>query len=129
MSTIPAELQYTASHEWIRKEDDGSYVIGMTEHAQELLGEMIFIDLPDVGDEVNAGDDIAVIETVKSASDLYSPLSGEIIAVNEELDDSPEIVNADAYGDGWLFRIMPTDLAELDDLLDADGYLEVVNEE
>ena len=129
MSSIPAELSYTASHEWLRKEADGSYTIGITEHAQELLGDMVFVELPEVGEEVNAGDDVAVAESVKAASDVYSPLTGEILAINEELEDAPEMVNNDAYGDGWLFRIMPNDLAELDDLLDADAYQLVIDEE
>ena len=129
MSSIPAELSYTASHEWLRKEADGSYTIGITEHAQELLGDMVFVELPEVGEEVNAGDDVAVAESVKAASDVYSPLTGEILAINEELEDAPEMVNNDAYGDGWLFRIMPNDLAELDDLLDADAYQLVIEEE
>ena len=129
MSSIPAELSYTASHEWLRKEADGSYTIGITEHAQELLGDMVFVELPEVGEEVNAGDDVAVAESVKAASDVYSPLTGEIPAINEELEDAPEMVNNDAYGDGWLFRIMPNDLAELDDLLDADAYQLVIEEE
>ncbi|MCM2678894.1 glycine cleavage system protein GcvH [Echinimonas agarilytica] len=129
MSSIPAELKYTASHEWIRKEEDGTYTIGITEHAQELLGDMVYVELPEVGEEVSAGDDIAVAESVKAASDVYSPLSGEIMAVNESLDDSPELVNSDAFGDGWFFRIKPTDLAELDDVLDADAYQEVIDDE
>ncbi len=129
MSSIPAELIYTSSHEWIRKEQDGSYTVGITEHAQELLGDMVYVELPEVGEGVNAGDDVAVAESVKAASDVYSPLSGEIVAINESLEDSPELVNSDAYGDGWLFRIKPTDASELDDLLDADAYQEVVDDE
>ncbi|MBD1388760.1 glycine cleavage system protein GcvH [Neiella sp. HB171785] len=129
MSSIPAELKYTSSHEWVRKEEDGSYTVGITEHAQELLGDMVFVELPEVGEEVNASDDVAVAESVKAASDVYSPLTGEIVAINEDLEDSPELVNSDAFGDGWLFRIMPSDVAELDDLLDAEGYQEVIDEE
>lgn len=129
MSNIPAELKYASSHEWIRKEEDGSYTVGISEHAQELLGDMVFIELPDVGDELNAGEDCAVAESVKAASDIYSPLTGEVLAVNEALEDSPELVNSDAFGDGWFFRVMPTDLAELDNLLDAEGYQAVIDDE
>ncbi|MCL1058839.1 glycine cleavage system protein H [Shewanella sp. Choline-02u-19] len=129
MSNIPAELKYASSHEWIRKEEDGSYTVGISEHAQELLGDMVFIELPDVGDELNAGEDCAVAESVKAASDIYSPLTGEVLAVNEALEDSPELVNSDAFGDGWFFRVMPTDLAELENLLDAEGYQAVIDDE
>ncbi|MCG9713348.1 glycine cleavage system protein GcvH [Shewanella insulae] len=129
MSNIPTELKYASSHEWIRKEEDGSYTVGISEHAQELLGDMVFVELPEVGDTVSAGDDCAVAESVKAASDIYAPLSGEVVAVNEALEDSPELVNSDAYGDGWFFRIMPSDLSELDNLLDAEGYQAVIDEE
>ncbi|GGP78918.1 MULTISPECIES: glycine cleavage system protein GcvH [Shewanella] len=129
MSTIPADLKYASSHEWIRQEADGSYTVGITEHAQELLGDMVFVELPEVGDTVTAGEDCAVAESVKAASDIYAPLSGEVIAVNEALEDSPELVNSDAFGDGWFFRVMPSDESEIDSLLDADGYQEVIDEE
>ncbi|MCL1037055.1 glycine cleavage system protein GcvH [Shewanella corallii] len=129
MSNIPTELKYASSHEWVRKEEDGSYTIGITEHAQELLGDMVFVELPEVGDTVNAGEDCAVAESVKAASDIYAPLSGEVLAVNEALEESPELVNSDAYGDGWFFRVMPTDAAELDNLLDAEAYQAVIDEE
>jgi glycine cleavage system H protein len=129
MSTIPADLKYASSHEWIRKESDGSYTVGITEHAQELLGDMVFVELPEVGDTVTAGEDCAVAESVKAASDIYAPISGEVIAVNESLEDSPELVNSDAFGDGWFFRVMPSDEAEVDALLDADGYQEVIDQE
>ncbi|MCT8263652.1 glycine cleavage system protein GcvH [Proteus terrae] len=129
MSQIPSELKYAQSHEWIRSEGNGEYTIGITEHAQELLGDMVFVDLPEVGREVAAGDDCAVAESVKAASDIYSPLSGEIIAVNEELNDSPELVNSAPYGEGWLFRIKANNESELDDLLDAAGYQELVDSE
>ena len=129
MSNIPAELRYTNSHEWIRDEGDGSYTVGITEHAQELLGDMVFVDLPDVGDDVDAGDDVAVAESVKAASDIYSPLTGEIIAINDELEDSPELVNSDSYTDGWLFRVKASDSDELKELLSADDYSESIEEE
>ncbi|WP_109407428.1 glycine cleavage system protein GcvH [Proteus genomosp. 4] len=129
MSQIPSELKYAQSHEWVRSEGNGEYTIGITEHAQELLGDMVFVDLPEMGREVAAGDDCAVAESVKAASDIYSPLSGEIIAVNEELDGSPELVNSAPYGEGWLFRIKANNESELDDLLDAAGYQELVDSE
>jgi glycine cleavage system H protein len=129
MSNIPADLKYASSHEWVRAEGDGVYTVGITEHAQGLLGDMVFVDLPDVGDEVAQGEDCAVAESVKAASDIYAPLSGEIIAVNEELEDAPETVNSDAFGDGWMFRIKASDEAELEELLSAEGYLGSIDEE
>lgn len=129
MSNIPAELKYASSHEWVRKEADGTYTVGITEHAQGLLGDMVFVELPEVGDEVSAGDDCAVAESVKAASDIYAPLTGEIVAVNEELEDSPELVNSDAFGDGWLFRIQAEDESELDNLLSAEGYQDSIDED
>ncbi|WP_394493549.1 glycine cleavage system protein GcvH [Shewanella sp. ENK2] len=129
MSNIPAELKYASSHEWIRKEEDGTYTVGITEHAQELLGDMVFVELPEVGDTVTAGEDCAVAESVKAASDIYAPISGDVVAVNEALEDSPELVNSEAFGEGWFFRVKPSDEAELANLLDADGYQEVIDEE
>lgn len=129
MSNIPSELKYAPSHEWVRNEGDGIFTIGITEHAQELLGDMVFVELPDVGEHVDAGEECAVAESVKAASDIYTPLSGEIVAVNEELEDSPETVNSDAYGDGWLFRIKASDESEVDNLLDAEGYAHTIDEE
>jgi len=128
MSNVPTELKYAASHEWVRDEGNGEYVIGITEHAQELLGDMVFVDLPEVGATVSAGDDCAVAESVKAASDIYAPISGEIIAVNDALESSPELVNSEPYGDGWLFRIKASDAAELGKLLDADAYLASIDE-
>ncbi len=122
MSDIPSDLKYVASHEWIRVEGDGIVTIGITDHAQELLGDVVFIELPEVGTELDSGDDAGVVESVKAASDIYAPLSGEVIAVNELLVDAPETVNSDFYGDGWFFRLKLSDIGELDDLLDADGY-------
>lgn len=129
MSNIPAELKYAATHEWVRNEGDGTYTIGISEHAQDLLGDMVFVELPDVGDKVAAGDDVAVAESVKAASDIYAPIGGEVVAINEELEDAPETVNSDPYGDGWLFRIKADDATEVDSLLDADGYQAVIDEE
>ncbi|MDN4504035.1 glycine cleavage system protein GcvH [Alteromonadaceae bacterium BrNp21-10] len=129
MSDIPSDLHYASTHEWVRPEGDGIFTVGISAHAQELLGDMVFVELPDVGSEVNAGDDVAVAESVKAASDVYTPLTGEVIAVNEELEDSPELVNADPYGDGWLFKIKAEDPDEVGDLLDAEGYENAIDEE
>lgn len=129
MSNIPSELKYAPSHEWVRNEGDGTYTVGISEHAQELLGDMVFVELPEVGDEVDAGEDCAVAESVKAASDIYAPISGEVVAINEELEDAPETVNNDAYGDGWLFRIKASDESEVDNLLDAEGYAHTIDEE
>lgn len=128
MSNIPSELKYATSHEWVCNEGDGTVTVGITEHAQGLLGDMVFVELPDVGDEVSTGDDICVAESVKAASDIYAPVSGEIIAVNEDLEDSPELVNSDAFGDGWLFKIKLDDAGELENLLDAEGYKNSIDE-
>ena len=129
MSNIPSELKYAPSHEWVRNEGDGTFTVGISEHAQELLGDMVFVELPEVGDEVDAGEDCAVAESVKAASDIYAPISGEIVAINEELEDSPETVNNDAYGDGWLFRIKASDESELENLLSAEDYANTIDEE
>ena len=128
MSNIPAELKYATSHEWVRNEGDGTFTVGITEHAQGLLGDMVFVDLPDVGDEVTAGEDCAVAESVKAASDIYAPISGEVVAINEELEDSPELVNSDAFSEGWLFRVKASDESELNALLDAEGYAESIED-
>lgn len=129
MSEIPSELRYTKSHEWVKSMDDGHLEIGITDHAQEMLGDMVFIELPEVGSTVSTGDDCAVVESVKAASDVYAPVSGEIVEVNSLLSDSPETVNSDPYGAGWLYRMQPTDEGEIEELLDADGYAEVVESE
>lgn len=129
MSNIPKELRYAATHEWVRPEGDGVFTVGISEHAQDLLGDMVFVELPDEGDKVATGDDIAVAESVKAASDIYAPISGEVVAVNEDLEDSPELVNSDSYGDGWMFRIKADDAAEFDNLLDADAYESSLDEE
>lgn len=128
MSNVPSELKYAASHEWVRSEGNGVYTVGITEHAQELLGDMVFVDLPEVGREVAAGEDCAVAESVKAASDIYSPISGEIIAVNAELESSPELVNSAPYGDGFLFQIKASDESEIAKLLSADDYLSGIDE-
>ncbi|RDV29106.1 glycine cleavage system protein GcvH [Alteromonas aestuariivivens] len=129
MSNIPTDLRYAATHEWVRPEGDGVFTVGISEHAQDLLGDMVFVELPDVGDKVSTGDDIAVAESVKAASDVYAPISGEIVEVNEDLEDSPELVNSDPYGDGWMFKIKADDPSEAEDLLDADGYENSIDEE
>ncbi|HCD1254322.1 glycine cleavage system protein GcvH [Citrobacter sp. ANG330] len=129
MSNVPAELKYSKEHEWLRKETDGSYTVGITEHAQELLGDMVFVDLPEVGSTVSAGDDCAVAESVKAASDIYAPISGEIVAVNDTLSDSPEQVNSEPYGSGWIFKIKASDESELDSLLDATAYEALLEDE
>lgn len=129
MSNIPTELRYATTHEWVRPEGDGTFTVGITEHAQELLGDMVFVELPDVGSEVSAGDDVAVAESVKAASDVYAPIGGEVVAVNEELEDSPELVNSDAFGDGWMFRIKADDASEVEGLLDAEGYENSIDED
>lgn len=129
MSNIPSDLKYASTHEWVRNEGDGIITVGISEHAQGLLGDMVFVDLPDVGDEFSAGDDCAVAESVKAASDIYAPVAGEIVEVNEELEDSPENVNNDPYGDGWMFKMKVEDLSELDELLDAEGYETSIDED
>ncbi|WP_404399953.1 glycine cleavage system protein GcvH [Idiomarina seosinensis] len=129
MSNIPADLKYASTHEWVRDEGDGTFTIGITEHAQDLLGDMVFVELPDVGDKVDTGDDIAVAESVKAASDIYAPISGEVTAVNEDLEDSPETVNNDPFGDGWLFKIKADDSSELQNLLDAEAYEASIDED
>lgn len=129
MSEVPSELRYTKSHEWIRSMEDGHLEVGITDHAQEMLGDMVFIELPEVGSTVSVGDDCAVVESVKAASDIYAPVSGEIVEVNGLLEDSPENVNSGSYGDGWLFRIQPDDEGEVGELLDAEAYLEIIEAE
>jgi len=125
--SIPAELKYTESHEWIRTEADGTLTIGITEHAQEALGDIVFLELPEAGRAVKAGEAIAVVESVKAASDIYAPLTGEIIAANSALADAPESVNSDAYS-AWLFKLKPADASALGQLLSAEGYGALIGE-
>ena len=129
MSDTPKDLLYAKSHEWVRNEGDGTVTIGITDHAQEQLGDLVFVDLPEVGSTLSAGDDCAVVESVKAASDVYSPVSGEVIEVNEALDGSPETINEDAFGDGWMFKLRLDSADELEGLLDADAYDALVAEE
>ena len=129
MRKIPKELKYTSTHEWVRFEEDGMLVIGITDHAQAQLGELVFVDLPDVGIMVHSSDEICVIESVKAASEVYSPVSGKVIEVNEDLEESPSLVNSDPYHDGWLFKIDPSDTEELNELLDEEAYAEYLEED
>lgn len=129
MSELPSSLKYTSSHEWVLLEDDGIVIVGITDHAQELLGDLVFVDLPEIGQEMSAGEECAVVESVKAASDVYSPIDGKIVDVNTNLTDEPELVNNSPYGDGWLFKLKPADATALDDLLSADDYNHVIAEE
>jgi len=122
MSNIPVELKYARTHEWARMNDDGSVTVGISDSAQDQLGDMVFVEVPETGQSVAAEEACAVVESVKAASDVYAPIAGEIVEVNEGLADSPETVNTDVYGDGWIFRMTPTDKAELDKLMDAETY-------
>jgi glycine cleavage system H protein len=122
MSNIPGDLKYTKTHEWVRLNADGSVTIGISDSAQDQLGDMVFVEVPEVGQSIAAGDACAVVESVKAASDVYAPIAGEILAVNEALADSPETVNQDAYGDGWLFRMTPANTTDLDGMMDSDAY-------
>lgn len=130
MQEIPGDLKFNKSHEWARVEDNGTVTIGISDHAQGALGDIVYVELPSVGDTVQAGNACAVVESVKAASDLYAPVSGEVVAVNDALPDKPETINEDAYGDGWVLVIKPDNLAEeLDELLDPDAYAEMIESE
>ncbi|MEK9649987.1 MAG: glycine cleavage system protein GcvH [Gammaproteobacteria bacterium] len=122
MSEIPGDLKFLSSHEWARVEDDGTVTIGISEHAQDLLGDIVFVELPEIGKVVSAEGEVAIVESVKAASDVYSPLSGKIIAVNDLLENNPEIINESPYDEGWFFKIKPDNLDELADLLDPESY-------
>jgi glycine cleavage system H protein len=126
MSNIPADLKYLDSHEWARVESDGTVTIGISDHAQGALGDLVFVEVPEVGKSLSKGGAAAVVESVKAASDVYSPVSGEVVAANDSLGSSPELVNSDPYGAGWLFKIKPSNTAELQQLLDAKAYEKVV---
>jgi glycine cleavage system H protein len=127
--TIPTELKYTESHEWVKDNGDGTVSVGITDHAQDSLGDLVFVELPEVGKQVQAKDACAVVESVKAASDIYSPLAGEVVAANEALDGAPETINEDPYGEGWIYQLKITNPAELDDLLDAGAYEQVLADE
>ena len=129
MSNIPGELKYSKEHEWLRQETDGTYTVGITEHAQELLGDMVFVDLPELGTVISAGEECAVAESVKAASDIYAPISGEIVAVNDALSDAPELVNNEPYTAGWIFKIKASNEAEVAALLDATAYATLLENE
>jgi glycine cleavage system H protein len=122
MSHTPTELKYASSHEWARLEDDGTVTVGISDHAQDALGDVVFVELPEPGATLAAGDEAGVVESVKAASDIYSPVSGEVLAINEALEDAPETVNTDPYSDGWFFRVQITDPTELESLLSAEDY-------
>ena len=122
MRNIPDELKYAKTHEWVRTNDDGSVTVGISDNAQDQLGDMVFIELPEVGQTVDAKEACAVVESVKAASDVYAPVGGEILEVNEALTDSPETVNQDAYGEGWLFRLQPATPAEMETLMSGEAY-------
>ncbi len=126
--SIPTDLKYTNSHEWVKPESDGTVTIGVTHHAQELLGDMVFVELPQVGHTLAQKEECAVAESVKAAADVYAPISGEVVAVNSELESEPEKINQDAYS-AWLFKLKPSDSSELDGLLDASGYQTLLENE
>ncbi len=128
MSKYPDNLKYATSHEWVRVDDDGVATVGISHHAQDALGDIVFVDLPEVGTSVNAKDEVAVVESVKAASDIYSPVSGEIVAINEALVDAPETVNSQPYDRGWFFKVAMSDETELEELLDAEAYAEHVED-
>ena len=128
MSNIPGDLRFTRSHEWVRVEDDGTLTVGITDHAQDALGDLVFVETPEAGSTVAAGDACAVVESVKAASDVYAPVGGEVVEGNAGLADKPELVNEDPYGQGWLMKIRPASAAELDQLLDAEAYAATLEE-
>lgn len=129
MSDVPNELHYTKSHEWVDVAGDGTVTVGVTDYAQQALGDLVFVELPEVGGNLDAGDACAVVESVKAASDVYAPLAGEVVEINELLVESPELVNEDPYGEGWLFKLSVADDDAVDKLLSADAYRAVVEEE
>lgn len=129
MSEIPGDLKFLKSHEWARVEDNGKVTVGISDHAQGLLGDLVYVELPSVGDTVTASNASAVVESVKAASDVYSPISGTVVAVNEALADKPETINEDAYGEGWIFVVQPSDMEELNELLSPDDYAELLEDD
>lgn len=129
MSELRAELKYLSSHEWARVEDDGTVTIGITDHAQEALGDVVYVEAPEVGSTVTMGEEAGVVESVKAASDIFSPVSGEVIAVNDALEDTPETVNSSPYDDGWFFKVQPDNVQELDNALDMDAYKAAIEDE
>ena len=125
MKNIPGDLKFLSSHEWARVESDGTITIGISDHAQDLLGDIVFVELPEVGQTLDAETDAAIVESVKAASDVYSPLSGEVMEVNSLLEDQPEIINTSPYEDGWFFKLTPSDMSELDNLLSPEDYSDI----
>ena len=129
MSEIPGDLKFLKSHEWARVEDNGTITVGISDHAQGLLGDLVYVELPEVGDTVTTGNAVAVVESVKAASDVYSPVSGTVVAVNSALADTPETINEDAYGEGWMLVIKPDDMEQLNELLSPDEDSEMIEAE
>lgn len=129
MAHLPLDLRFTSSHEWVRAHDDGTVTIGITDHAQAALGDIVFLELPETERTVAAGEELAVVESVKAASDIYAPLSGTVLAINEMLEDAPETVNEDCYGDGWMLRLKLAEDADLTTLLSAEQYAETLGED
>ena len=129
MSYVPDELKYTSSHEWVQKTDQGTFRVGITEHAQEQLGDIVFVELPEVESSYAEGDEAGVVESVKTASDIYAPMAGTVVAANEALEDKPELINESPYDDGWIFELQAEDEAEFDGLLSADEYRALIAEE
>lgn len=129
MSHTPNELKYASTHEWARLEEDGTVTVGITDHAQAALGDVVFVETPEVGVVLAAGDEAGVVESVKAASDIYSPLTGEVLAINMLLEDDPETVNSDPYNEGWFYKLQPSDLNELEALLSAEDYQQQCDDE
>jgi glycine cleavage system H protein len=129
MSELPGDLLFTSEHEWLRREDDGNVTIGITDHAQAALGDLVYVELPEVGLEVEGGGDLAVVESVKAASDVYAPIDGTVVEINEDLANDPEIINADPYGDGWIVRLQPNDDLDEEALLTPEAYQELLDQE
>ena len=128
MSELPGDLLFTDEHEWLRREDDGSVTIGITDHAQKSLGDLVYVELPEAGTDVEEGGEMAVVESVKAASDVYAPISGNVVAVNEDLADDPEKINSDAYGDGWIVRLKPADAIDEGSLMTPDAYQQFLDD-
>ena len=126
MSELPGDLRYTSEHEWLRQEEDGTVTVGITDHAQGALGDLVYVELPEVGQDVESGGEMAVVESVKAASDVYAPISGEVVAINEDLSDDPEKINADPYGDGWIVRLQPS--GDDDETMSPDEYQSFLDE-
>ena len=129
MSELPGDLLYTREHEWVRREDDGTVSVGVTDHAQSLLGDLVYVELPDIGQEVDEGADMAVVESVKAASDVYAPIAGTVAEVNEALADTPETINSDPYGEGWIVKLQPSGNIDEVELLTPDAYQELLDQE